>query len=260
MNKVKLFNRYFDIVKRHNLRSSKIRHKLYINYVFQDVSFDGKAMIDIGGSEGLFSLYGACMGANPVICLEPEAKGSKKGASSKLKQLCDTLPRDSIIQRSVTFQEFDPAGQIFDIILLHNSINHLDEEACANLQVSDAARNRYRMIFHKLSELAAPCAKLIICDCSRYNFFDLIAIRNPLAPSITWHIHQSPRYWSNMLCEVGFTNPQIRWMYFGHFPMMNKLPLYSRFTSYVSYFTTSHFCLAMDKGEILQASCKKDSG
>ncbi|MFX0200459.1 MAG: hypothetical protein ACFFCW_30445 [Candidatus Hodarchaeota archaeon] len=216
-------------------------------------------MLDIGGGEGLFSLYGACMGAKPVICLEPEGKGSTKGVSSKLKQLCDTVPRGSIIHKAVTFQEFDPAGQTFDIILLNNSINHLDEEACANLQTSEVARNRYKMIFHKLNELAAFSAKLIICDCSRYNFFDFIGLRNPFAPTITWHIHQSPKYWSNMLSEAGFINPKIRWTYFSYFPIMNRSSLYNRFMSYASYLTISHFCLTMDKGEMLQTSYKRET-
>lgn len=259
MNEVGSFNRYFDIVKRYHSRWKKFGLRMYINYAFYDVSFDGKAMLDIGGGEGLFSLYGACMGTKPVICLEPELEGSTKGASSKLKQLCDSLPQDSIIPKAVTFQEFDPAGQTFDIILLHNSINHLDEEACANLQVSDAARSRYKLIFRKLSEVAARGAKLIICDCSRYNFFDFIGLRNPLAPTIEWRIHQSPKYWSSMLYECGFTNPKIRWLYFGHFPIMNRLPLYNRLTSYAAYFTASHFCLTMDKGEIPEVSRRRDS-
>jgi len=190
------------------------------------------------------------MGANPVICLEPELEGSRKGVSSKLKQLCDNLPKDAIIQKAVTFQEFDPDGQTFDIILLHNSINHLDEEACANVQVSNAARNRYKLIFEKLSEIAAPGAKLIICDCSRYNFFDSVGLRNPLAPTIQWHMHQSPAYWSRVLHEVGFRKPKIRWLYFGHFPIMNSFPFYSRLTAYAAYFTISHFCLTMDKEKI----------
>jgi SAM-dependent methyltransferase len=225
-----------------------------MNYVFNSMAFDGKTMLDIGGGRGLLSLYASCMGAKPVICLEPELKDSTSGVSRMLRRLCDALPKGNVIPRAVTFQEFDPFDQTFDIILLHNSINHLDEEACANLQISDAARSRYKLIFGKLSELAAPNAKLIICDCSRYNFFDFIRLRNPLAPTITWHIHQSPKYWSTMLCEFGFTNPKIRWMYFGGIPMLNRLSLYNRLASYFSYFLKSHFCLTMDKRDIFQDS------
>jgi hypothetical protein len=258
MGKPELFSSYYELVKRNHLHPSKTRLSLYISYLFQDMSFDGKTMLDIGGGNGLFSLYGACMGAKLVICLEPELEGAANGVALRLKQLCDNLTQRSIIPKAVTLQDFDPAGQTFDIILLHNSINHLDEEACVNLQTTDEARARYKAIFRKLSEIAAPSAKLIICDCSRYNLFGLLGVRNPFISDIEWHKHQSPEFWSSMLHEFGFRNPRIRWLYFGHFPIMSRLPLYNRLASYAAYFTASHFCLTMDKAEIPEISRERD--
>jgi hypothetical protein len=159
--------------------------KFYLNYLFQGASFDGRSMLNIGGGSGLFSLYGACMGTKLVVCLEPELEGSSKGVSQKLRQLCDSLaPPISLIPKAVTFQESDLGGQIFDIILLHNSINHLDEEACINLQHSNEAKRRYGAIFQKFTKLSAKDGKLIIADYSRYNFWHQVGLRNPLAPTI----------------------------------------------------------------------------
>jgi len=220
-----------------NLRS-------YLDYLFRDVSFIGKSMLDIGGGSGLLSFYGAIMGAKEVICLEPEAEGSIKGIRDRFKHLQSALSLNSVRAQPIRFQDFDTGDKTFDIILLHNSINHLDEEACMKLQYDSGAREKYRLIFQKLSKLAAPGAKLIIADSSRYNFFASLGIRNPFAPTIEWHKHQPPEFWSKCLSAYGFINPEIRWTSFGILGRIGKLLFGNRFAS---YFLTSHFILTMDK-------------
>ncbi|MBA7549617.1 hypothetical protein ES705_42107 [subsurface metagenome] len=246
MNRNELVEKYLDGIVREGYSSSKENARFYLNYLFQDVSFSGRSMLDVGGGPGWLSLYATCMGAKPVICIELELEGSRRGAPSKFKQLSETLSLDNVNFQSVTFQDFDPGpgNQTFDIILLHNSINHLDEEACINLRRSDNARNRYKSLFQKLSELAGPGTKLIICDCSRYNFFALLRLKNPFAPSIEWHKHQSPKYWSKMLHDFGFVNPQIRWISPSRLRAIGRFLFDNRFAS---YFLTSHFCLVTDK-------------
>lgn len=245
MNKDESFDSYFAIVKHYGLDPGRGNLKFYLSYLFEGVSFEGSSMLDIGGGSGLLSLYGAYMGAKPVVCLEPELRGSSRGAADKLKRLCDGLPPHiGIIPKAVTFQEFEPGNQTFDIILLHNSINHLDEEACINLQHSDDARKRYKVIFQKLAELAAPRAKLIIADCSRHNLWHQIRLRNPLVPMIEWHKHQRPEYWSSLLNAFGFADPQIRWTALTRFGPIGRL-LFGNWLA--SYLTTSHFCLVMYK-------------
>lgn len=248
MNKDELFDTYFGIVRRHGLYCGrKANLEFYLDYLFQDVSFDGRSMLDVGGGSGLFSCYAAFMGAKPVVCLEPELQGSNKGISHKLAKLCDSLPPQiRITPLGITFQDFDTGVQTFDIILLHNSINHLDEEACINLQHSYDARKRYQIIFQKLSELPTPGGKVIIADCSRYNFWHLIGLRNPLVPTIEWHKHQSPEYWSSLLYGFGFVNPRVRWASPSIFGRIGRLFLGNRVASYL---TTSHFCLVTDRSQ-----------
>jgi len=236
---------YLDIVTRKRIScASKANLRFYLDYLFQDISLVGKSMLDIGGGSGLFSFYTAIMGATEVICLEPELAGSTKDNLDKFKQLSLSLSLSNVSFQPVRFQDFDARNRTFDIILLHNAINHLDEEACTKLQYNDAARNRYRSIFQKLSEIAAPGAKLIIADCSRYNFFALLGIRNPIAPTIEWHKHQSPEYWSNMLFGYGFVNPKVRWTSSSSLRRIGRLFFGNRFAS---YFLTSHFVLVMEK-------------
>lgn len=245
MNRNGLINKYMSVVTRKGiLSSSKENLRFYLNYLFQDVSFIGKSMLDIGGGSGLYSFYGAIMGAKEVVCLEPELEGSTKGVLHRSKQLSASLSLSNVSLQPVRFQDFDADDQTFDIILLHNSINHLDEEAYIKLQYDDDARKRYKAILQKLSKVAAPGAKLIITDCSRHNLFASLGIRNPFAPTIEWHKHHSPEFWSSMLLNYGFVNPRVRWTSFSNLRRIGRV-FGNRFAS---YFLTSHFVLVMDRG------------
>lgn len=244
MNISELVERYLDLMVSEGFYRFKGNLKSYLNYLFKGISFTDKAMLDVGGGSGLFSLYARCMGAQPVVCLEPESSGSTKGASSKFRQYADHLNLDNIHLEPGTFQNFNPKGITFDIVLLHNSINHLSEEACINLKVSAEARKEYEAIFTKMSQVAKPGAELIITDCSRYNFFALLGLKNPLAPNINWNKHQSPKLWRSMLRNAGFINPHIRWSFFSRLGIIDELLLGNHL---VSFFLTSHFCLVMEK-------------
>lgn len=251
MDRNELFKKYLNIAVKEGICRSKGNLTFYLNYLFESVPFTGKSMIDIGGGSGLYTFYAAIMGAKYVICVEPEMKGSTKGTLKKFKKLSAKLSLSNVSLQPVRFQEFD-ATRAFDIILLHNSINHLDEEACIKLRYDDEARRRYELIFQKLSKIAAPGAKLVITDCSRYNFFALLDVTNPFAPTIEWHKHQSPEFWSNMLSNYGFINPKIRWgldveAYFSSFSGLRKIGRLLFGNRFASYFSTSAFLLVMDR-------------
>ena len=99
-----------------------------------------------------------------VVCLEPGAEGSSSGVLEKFKKLHLGLKDKCQVKLvSTKLQNFDPNDKKFDIILLHNSINHMDEKACINLKYDSQALEIYRMIFQKLSNLASNGAKLIVC-------------------------------------------------------------------------------------------------
>ena len=237
--------KYLDIATKMGIYShSKEDLRFYLNYLFQRISFNGKSMLDIGGGSGLYSFYGSIRGAEEVICLEPELEGSTKDTLDSFKQLSASLLLRNVILLRTTFQEYDPGDKTFDIILLHDSINHLDEEACMKLQHNNDAKNRYKAIFKKLSRLASPGAIIIITDCSPNNFFALLGVPNPFAPKIEWHKHQSPEYWNNMLSNYGFVNPKIRWTSFSFLRKIGRFLLGNRFASYL---LNSYFCLTMNK-------------
>jgi len=240
-----LVSMYLDFATGEGIWSgSKEDLKFYLSYLFNGISFIGKSMLDIGGGSGLFSFFAAITGAKEVIVLEPESKGSAREVSTRFKQLLSSLPSTNITLQRVRFQDYDAGNKSFDIILLHNSINHLDEEACIKLGYNDVARKSYRVIFNKLSRMASSGAKLIICDCSPHNFFATLGTKNPFAHTIDWYKHQPPQLWYKMLSEYDFVNPKVRWASFSRFGSIGRFVLGNKFAS---YFLTSHFCLVMEK-------------
>lgn len=235
---------YLNTVIKEGMYSSKHNLKFKMDTLFRAIDFTNRMVLDIGGGSGLYSFYAACRGAKKVVCLEPEAAGSSAGVTNKFYKLKKLLKQNNVELKRVTFQALEPAGETFDVILLHNSVNHLDETACINLLRESKSRTVYQEIFSKIYLLSNKGAKLIICDCSRYNIFALLNIRNPFAPTIEWHKHQPPEVWANLLGEVGFVNPKIRWSSFGRLRNWGKSLIGNKF---IAYFFKSHFCLTMEK-------------
>lgn len=235
---------YFDTIMGEGLYSTKRNLQFFVDTLFKGIDFEDKMFLDIGGGWGLFSFYASCRGAREALCLEPEAEGSTAGVIETFHKVNKLLECDNVELEPVTFQAYEPGDSSFDIIILYNSINHFDETACMNLLKDDASQAAYKEIFLKLYSLLNTGGKLIICDCSRYNFFNLLKLRNPILPTIEWHKHQSPKVWARLLGDVGFVNRKIRWSSFntlrhwGRFLTGNKL---------MAYFLHSHFCLTMDK-------------
>lgn len=242
-------DRYFFAVFDEGLVSTKspsARRKLqyYLENLFGQVRFRNKRVLDIGGGSGVFSFYAACSGAGEVVCLEPEAAGSRSGVLEKFRRARSRLRLDRVRLEPITFQSYDAGRAKFDVVILHNSVNHLDESACVNLLKDEAAGHVYRSIFSKIYNVCSDGAKLIVCDCSRHNFFAHLKMKNPLAPSIDWHKHQSPEIWIRLLRDAGFRNPQVDWKAPSVLRSAGDRILGNKISA---YFLTSHFSLRMEK-------------
>lgn len=223
---------------------NKNKARYYHNFLFRDINLSESKVLDIGGGRGVLSLYAATMGAKRVICLEPESDGSTPGASNSFERIKIKLGLNNVFIESQTFQVYQPGNTKFDVIVLHNSINHIDEDACVNLLEHENARKIYLEHFKKINLMSSSHAQLIICDCSRHNFFGIIGIKNPFVSSIEWHKHQTPETWVALLSEVGFYNPRVRWTSFSR---LNKIGWLLAGNKLISFFLKSHFCLTMDK-------------
>jgi len=237
-------DRYLEVMIAEGLYSTKEKLRFHLESTFEGVGLEGKSVVDIGGGSGLHSFYAASCGAREVVCLDPEAAGSHSGMHANFRRLGEALGYDNVRLEPVTFQDFDARGNQFDVMLLHDSINHLDEPACVTLLTDADSRRTYREIFARMAGLAMQGGKLVVCDCSRNNFFGHLKLRNPFVPTIEWHKHQAPRTWANLLLEAGFTNPRVRWSSFNR---LGKAGIFLTGNRVAAYFLSSHFRLTMDR-------------
>jgi hypothetical protein len=124
----------------------------------------------------------------------------------------------------------------FDIVILYNVINHLDEVSVRNMHQDLMAFEVYRKIVYKIRLLMKSGGVVILGDCARSNFWPRLGMPSPLARNIEWDKHQDPHIWIKLFTGAGFQFLDLRWS-----------PLYpfGRLTGnfLVQYFTTSHFVL-----------------
>lgn len=234
---------YYRVLCEHT-RWKERNLRFYAGQLFRDVEFKGKKMLDIGAGDGCFSLLAASRGADKVVALEPEAAGATDGVQDKFTRMRDKLGLNNVTLLAETLQGFDPAGEKFDIVFLHNSINHLDEPACMKLHQDAEAWAIYRGFFRQLFDLMSPGGILILADCSRYNLFPMLGLTHPLLRTIEWHKHQPPGRWARLAGEVGFINPRVTWKSLSPLGSLGQCFMSNRIAS---FFLLSHFTLHLKK-------------
>ena len=139
------------------------------------------------------------------------------------------------------FQDFEYPLNMFDVVLMSASINHLDEQMCIELRQNSKAREIYLNMFNKLRTMMKSNGRLVVTDCSNRNFFGDIGLKNIVPRNIDWQKHQTPKYWAQLLSDAGFTNTKITWgvNYRLHYLGIHRVPYW------ISYFSTSSFRLEM---------------
>jgi SAM-dependent methyltransferase len=239
-------NKFLEVLGKEKIHRSLPGLKFYLGYLYDGVDFNGKNVLEIGAGNGIHSFFAADRGAYKIIAIEPEEKGSRNGFIDTFNKLRNMLGFDNVFLKPVTFQDFSSqnAGEKFNIIISHNSINHLDEEACITLMEKKESVGKYRKIFRDLYEMSSNGAQLVISDCSPRNFFNDIGMKNPFTPTIEWRKHQTPEVWIKLLEEAGFKNPKIRWLSPYH---LRKIGVVLLGNKVASYFIHSHFSIRMVK-------------
>ena len=240
-----IVERFYTLAVKEKLYANKSNLRHHLRMVFGGIPLENNRVLDIGGGNGICAFYAGCMGAEEAICLEPEADGVIADSVAGFQRMQACGLSDRVRFEPVTFQRFVmQEARKFDVILLYNSINHLDEWACINLLKEENARRAYRDLFEKIYNLSNHGASLIICDCARRNFYTDFGIRNPLAPMIEWHKHQSPKVWASLAAEVGFSRPKFSWNSFNSLGSLGRHLLGNKFAA---YFLASHFRLEMHR-------------
>ena len=230
---------FASIILQNKINSTKKRLLFRLNTLFEKLEFNDKTVLDVGGGEGLLSFYASFKGAREVICLEPAKEGSRIGAVEKFHCLKTQFQSFNVSLCNDNFQNFN-SDLLFDIIIMHNSINHINEQACMNLRSDKKAKSEYSEYFKKLFKLTNLEGHMIISDCSHLNFWHLIKIQNPYVKSIEWDKHQSPEVWIDMCQRSGFRLEKIKWSSFSRFGKTGEKVIGNRFAA---YFFDSHFNL-----------------
>ena len=214
------------------------RYKKRCEFLFRGIPLNGKNVLDVGCGTGAFAIWAGLHGANRVLGIEPESDGSTSGTYAEFRRSIDILGLNSIISGEKKYlSDLTPSDGPFDVVVMYQMINHLDEEATANLHLG---KNEYfdRFVAHisHLRTLVSAGGVVIFVDCDRRNFWNDIGRRNPLMPTIEWEKHQPSGIWSNVFEHAGFQHDKTTWS--SMYPlgkMTENWPLH--------YFTISHFCL-----------------
>lgn len=208
----------------------------YLKWLFKDIDFKGKRVLDIGGGRGLYSYYARYKGAVEVINLDPFSDGSS-GNFIENNEL-------TVSHESFFFQDYKSINK-FDIIIIHDSINHLNESMYSKLPNNELAIEIYSSLIKKMFNHLSDDGIISVSDCSNLNFYNHIGIKNPFSPTIEWHLHQPPGTLVKLFVNENFNLYKLRWTPFKRFGLLGRLISYLGFIP--SFFMQSHYNIIFKK-------------
>lgn len=229
----------FDNIVRESGIPRSIGYGHYLcEHIFGNINLKGKKILDLGGGNGIAGIYAALSEKSAAITIvDPLLDGS----NARMMRQYTLLRKISKVENVTFFQGFLedlPDEENFDVILMHNSINHICEEHVANLHLSQTGRKIYsEKLGYILSRLKAG-GILIIADCSNKNLWGLLHLPSPVAPSIDWHLHQPPEIWQEIIEEHGLRHQSTTWTARRELGSIGRIILANRLAS---YFLDSHF-------------------
>jgi cyclopropane fatty-acyl-phospholipid synthase-like methyltransferase len=213
------------------------------SFIFDDTPLAGADVLDIGAGAGLLSLWAALNGAASVTSLEPEVSGSTKGTRSTLQELVQRLDLGSLISvANRKIQEFDATKQ-FDVVVLYNVVNHVDEDATRTLHEDSDSQRVFRRFFDSVAQVTRPGGGLVLADNARSNLWGRFGLRSPFNRTLEWDIHQDPEVWARLLEDVGFSVVRVRWSPVHRLGRAGRV-FGSRLGQFVA---SSHFVMTLNK-------------
>ena len=206
-------------------------------FLFHGVSLQGASVLDVGCGTGTWAIWAAMNGAATSVGIEPEADGGKQGTLESFRRNIKTLELGGQVDAySSTLQNFSSHHRKFDVVVMYNVINHLDEDAVKTLHKNERMAMRYVDLLKGLRTRIRAGGTVVVADCARSNLWPHLGLRSPFAPWIEWEKHQDPSQWIRVFERAGFKVASRRWSpYYG----IRTLSANSVF----HYLTCSHFTL-----------------
>ena len=196
-------------------------HHNVLNFLFNDLNVVGLDILDVGSGNGKYSFTMCLKGAQSVTCLEPEIEGSSAGVVNKCIEVANRNSINNLKILTETLEDYSlKCNKKFDVIILINSINHLDEEHVEKIHCNKNSFMIYLKILKSLKNIIKKEGTLLLSDCPRDNFFNSLNIENPLFRSIEWQKHQSPKVWKRMLEISGFS--EVKYDFMMPFPLTSN--------------------------------------
>ena len=230
-------NTFDENLKRCGIPRSFAYEYYFKNYIFEGIDIKNKSLMDFGGGNGIASFFAvhSDRSCNCTI-VDPFSEGSNAQMINQYRQLSKIY--GNIVKLHNDYVDTLPVDDKFDLILMHNSINHVGEDIIELVESNKEHWDQYLTRLEPVILRAKKGAHIVIADCSNKNFWNDLGIRNPLAPNIDWNLHHRPQVWRRMLKELGCSHSETRWTARREFLAPGKFMLANRF---FNYFLGSHF-------------------
>jgi cyclopropane fatty-acyl-phospholipid synthase-like methyltransferase len=213
------------------------RYRFRGEFLFEGIPLGGAKVLEIGSGAGAWAIWAALHGASRVLAIEPEAEGSGELSLARLLRNIRALGLQGKVEaHGFTLQDLPVSTEAFDVAVMYNVINHLDEDSVVRLHQDTSAEESYVALLQKLRRHLTAQGVVIVADCGRDNVWPRLGLASPFMPTIEWQKHQNPEIWIRVFDKAGFENIDFRWSPLQPLPEVTGNRL-------VQYLTCSHFVL-----------------
>ena len=230
--------KFDDFLEKTGIERSNGFDFYFKNYIFNNIDIDYKKLLDLGGGNGMASFYALSSSAScSAWIVDPIAEGSNDLMWQQYNSMKERFDPERVNYHR-DFIETLVFPETFDIILMHNTINHIGEDILKDVLIKESAYVEYKNRIKTIVDRLKPGGFLIVADCGTKNFLGNLGLKNPLAPSIDWKLHCDPEVWQKMIEEIGCSHIQTNWTARREFGFFGKKILANRLCA---YFLNSHF-------------------